>query len=251
MVTDAEGYFHLWNILVDPPYNISQSCYCPFENPLHRKQLTFDIISAASHHELLHSANIGQLIIGTSYGSIDSFIIEERGVRPLQHFLYGHTAYVTAIQHSEDGKLFTTAALDGDISIWDLRMKHPIVAYGCDPSGLGITAILQNGNDLCAGNVAGDVFQMDVRNMKTIINVQRIFNKPIRKFRKQLFMNCMAVIAESNVIKFLTPNTNAVLYEDLTATDVVRDLYWPNENSFYSVLRNGNVKLHVLNVNQM
>lgn len=199
----------------------------------------------------VHSGNNNRLIIGTNNGSVDSFVIEERGVRMLQHFPYGHTANVTAIQHSNDGQLFTTTALDGEISIWDLRMKHPVVAYGKDPCGHGLTALFSNEPHLSAGNVAGDVIQMDARNMKEVINVNRVFNRPIRKFRTQLFTRSLAVIAESHIIRFINPNTNVVLHEDVSATDAVRDLYWPNEHSFYSVMRNGNTKSHTFNRNNM
>jgi len=84
----------------------------------------------------------------------------------LRGTLQGHTATVTSVVFSADGKTLASASHDGTLRLWDVTAGKERTALGAYTGCVGCVAISPDGKTLASGIIGSPVAYPDLKNVK-------------------------------------------------------------------------------------
>lgn len=193
-------------------------------------------------------------VTGSTDGCIKVWNIGPCDLLSEKTYEYAHSAAIKTISSKPNSDaLFASCSADQRLAIWDIRSRTPIVAHCTNPTVANSACSWERTNGaerLYLGDISGNVNIYDPRKLDAILSTQRLFDRPIFKFKSNANSTSICVLANSPTIKVLSSDKDkGLLYENSTATDYVRDIHWLKENnsaqqSFYSVGWSSGVHKH-------
>lgn len=161
-----------------------------------------------------------------------------------------HAGHITGLSSSHSmPAVFSSCSRDKKWAIWDYRLVKPITTlspthdfpyttlYWCDSQ--------ENNEHLFVGDESGSVYVFDIRNPIKHIEVFTACNYPIHKLSFE--GTFLAVLGQTNVFKvFDTSKGNKEIYTNSDAKSNVRDIYWSDVNSFYTIAWDTGLQKHQL-----
>nr|XP_022910853.1 uncharacterized protein LOC111421886 [Onthophagus taurus] len=172
-----------------------------------------------------------------SYGaSIDVYDLESDPITLENTYCYYHTDVIRCVDtNKSDLNLFSSCSMDRKACVWDIRLKNPAsVMYQNEFCPLNSIIWLQDSPHLIIGSDSGDVYSLDIRKPKEILNVIGCFNNSI--YRMAHNNGLIAVCGDTSQIIILKFTANGEFEKIKQINDhssVVRGVTWCN-NTLYS-----------------
>lgn len=165
-------------------------------------------------------------------------------------YRYAHAGHITGLSSSPSTPtVFSSCSRDKKWAIWDHRQRKAIASISLQHD-FAYTTIYwsdteENSENLFIGDESGSVYVFDIRNPLLHIDKITVFNNPIHKlsFEGKL----AAVLGQTNVLKvFDLSKKNELIYNNCDAKNNVRDIYWTDVSSFYTIAWDTGIQKHQL-----
>ncbi|XP_031638317.1 protein valois [Contarinia nasturtii] len=170
----------------------------------------------------------------SSDGCIKVWLLAPCDIVSDQTYQYAHKEVITGIsKQPKSSDIFATCSRDRFLSIWDIRIRLPMINSWKNEDYANTSCLWANVNGiekLYVGDDTGTVHIYDPRKLDTSVASQTLFDRPIFKFSQNPSENLVCVLSQSNKLKVLNTasdtNTFATVYEDYSSKDYVRDVCW-------------------------
>ncbi|KAJ6649760.1 Protein valois [Pseudolycoriella hygida] len=240
LVSDSSGGLNLWSTKAE-----IRNGYCAYSIARRSEHVgRIDVL------ELCHKDGIKALT-----GSTDCCIkVWDLGGADLcSSFTYrfAHAGQVTGLSSSHSmPTVFSSCSRDKKWAIWDHRQSRPITTLSLTHF-FPYTTLYWSDNaekyeNLFIGDETGCVYVFDIRNPLRYVEMLQVYDgKPIHNLSFE--GNCLAVLGQTNVLKvFDTSKANKEIYSNSDAQSNVRDLYWTDVDSFYTIAWGSGMHKHKL-----
>lgn len=239
LVSDSVGGVNLWSTKAE-----IRNGYCPY-NIVRRSEH----IGRVDALELFHK-NGTQALTGSTDSCIKVWDLGGGDLFSSNTYRHAHAGHVTGLSSSHSMQtVFASCSRDKKWAIWDHRQRKPITTISLThdfPYTTIYWSDSQEGNEnLFIGDDSGSVYVFDIRNPLTHIEMFTAFNRPIHKLSFE--GKFLAVLGQTNVFKvFDTSKENKEIFCNSDAKSNVRDIYWSDAKSFYTIAWDTGLQKHQL-----
>lgn len=238
-MSDSAGGVNLWSTKAE-----IRNGYCPYS--IIRRSEHIGRIDAL---ELFHKDGT-KALTGSTDCCVKVWDLGGGDLCSSSTYRHAHTAHVTGLSSSHSmPTVFASCSRDRKWAIWDYRQRKPITAISLTHD-FPYTALYwsdsqENNENLFVGDESGSVYAFDIRNPTVHIEAITAFNYPIHKLSFE--GKFMAVLGQTNAIKvFDTSKGNENVYTNSDAKSNVRDIYWNDVSSFYTIAWDTGLQKHQL-----
>lgn len=228
MVSDSSGGVHLWSTKSE-----IRNGYCPF-SIIRRSEHIGRVDVLALFHKTGTKA-----LSGCTNGCIKVWDLRGGDLSSSHTYRNAHTSHITGLSSSHTmSPVFASCSRDKKWAVWDHRNRKPITILSSTHS-IPYTALYwsdsqENKENLIVGDSTGSVYTFDIRNPAKHIEMLKPLSSPIHKlsFEGKL----LAVLGQTNMLKVIdTANANKEVYVNSDAKSNVRDIYWSDVDTFYTI----------------
>jgi WD40 repeat protein/serine/threonine protein kinase len=165
--------------------------------------------------------------------------------------LHGHSAKITAIAYSYDGRQLASASADGSVIVWDLSTQAPLASFNRQPSSHFCLAFSPNGNVLAVGEGDGTISFWNPITAEPQAKTSSSHTNPIR---------CLAFTPDGKSVAAASHEPNVIFWDPQTGEQqsvlaVQNELIWrlaiaPDGKTLATAGWPGTVKLWDLSTGQ-